>query len=378
VAFIRSTVAGVANDLFVVPTAGGEPRRLTFHNRPIFGLTWTSDGKDLIYSSIRGGSAALWRVPAAGGTPQVVEGVGLMAFCPSISRSGNELAYQQAVGKDDLWRIVVNGGRRLPGPATIAIAAKGRKLRPNFSPDGKRIAFESDRLGWMEIWSCDSNGINCAQLTSLHGTAGTAHWSPDGQSIAFEFHPGEHSEVCVVDQGGAAPRKIPTLPGADNLAPSWSRDGRWLYFSSKHGNDPFQLWKVPRDGGAPVEITREGGIAAVESVDGNYLYYSKYETSGIWRLPLKGGPEVRVPDKPDGINWFNWSLVRNGIYLLNTAEKAKASVDFFDFASGRVRHVFTLDKPWGWGLAVSPDEHSVLFVQSEFEESNIMIVKNFR
>lgn len=53
-------------------------------------------------------------------------------------------------------------------------------------------------------------------------------------------------------------------------------------------------------------------------------------------------------------------------------------MDFFDFASGRVRHVFTLDKPWGWGLAVSPDEHSVLFVQSEFEESNIMIVKNFR
>jgi len=69
VAFIRSTVAGVANDLFVVPTAGGEPRCLTFDHRPIFGLTWTSEGKDLIYSSIRGGSAALWRVPAAGGTP---------------------------------------------------------------------------------------------------------------------------------------------------------------------------------------------------------------------------------------------------------------------------------------------------------------------
>jgi len=82
-----------------------------------------------------------------------------------------------------------------------------------------------------------------------------------------------------------------------------------------------------------VEISKEGGIAAVESVDRNYLYYSKYETTGIWRLPLQGGPEVRVLDKPDGINWFNWSLVRNGIYLLNTAEKAKATVDSFDFAS---------------------------------------------
>ena len=378
VAFLRSTVAGVANDLFVVPAAGGQARRLTFDNRPIFGHTWTANGKELVYSSLRGGSAALWRVPAAGGMPQVVEGVGLMAFSPSISRRGNELAYQQAIGKDNVWRIGVKNGCHLAGPATIAIAAKGRKLRPAFSPDGTRIAFESDRLGSMEIWLCDSNGVNCTQLTSLHGTAGTAHWSPDGRNIAFEFHPGEHSEVYVVDAAGGVPRKIPTLPGADNLAPSWSRDGRWLYFSSKRGNERFQLWKVPREGGAPVEITKDGGIAGVESADGKYLYFSKYETNGIWRLPLKGGPEVRVLDKPDGIHWFNWALVGNGIYLLNARHESGATVEFFDFARRRVSHVWTLDKPWGWGLAVSPDEQSVLFVQSEFEESKIMVVKNFR
>jgi Tol biopolymer transport system component len=254
--FIGSTVAGVANDLFVVPVAGGEPRRLTFDNRPIFGLTWTSNGKDLIYSSIRGGSAALWRVPAARGTPQVVEGVGLMAFSPSISRRGNELAYQQANGKDNLWRVAVKGGRRLPGPATIAIAAKVRKLRPNFSPDGKRIAFESDRLGSMEIWSCDSNGINCAQLTSLHGTAGTAHWSPDGQSIAFEFHPGEHAEIYVVDEGGGAPRKIPpcrarttSLPAGRGTAGGFTsvRSAEMTHFnSSRFRGRGEPRWRSPR------------------------------------------------------------------------------------------------------------------------------------
>jgi Tol biopolymer transport system component/DNA-binding winged helix-turn-helix (wHTH) protein len=376
-AFIRGTVAGVANDVYVVPISGGNPRRVTFDNRPLAGLTWAAPCGDLIYASIRGSSAALWRVPASGGTPSIVSDAGLMAYSPSVSRNGSELAYQQAVGKDNIWRLTVRDGYRVPGNATIAIAAKGRKLRPSFSPDGKKIAFESDRLGSMEIWTCDSRGINCAEITSLHGTAGTARWSPDGKTIAFEYHPGEHADVYVVDVAGGAPRRIPTMPGADNLAPSWSRDGRWLYFSSKRGSEPFQLWKVPISGGSPVQVTQNGGIAAAESDDGRYLYFSKYETTGIWRMSLNGGTETRVLAQPDGTDWFNWGLAHNGIYFLNADAEPKTSVDFYDLGSGKTRHLFTLDKPWGWGLAVSPDSQSILFVQSEFEESKIVVVKNF-
>ena len=377
-AFVRGTIAGVANDVYVVAMNGGEPRRLTFQNRPISGVAWTPDAKNLIYSCARGGTETLWRVPFSGGTPVPVTLAGNAALAPSIARRGNELAYQQAVGKDNIWRVPVKNGHRLPEAPTIAIAAKGRKMRPSFSPDGKKIAFESDRLGYMDIWSCDSHGMNCAQLTSLHGTAGTPRWSPDGQSIAFEFHPGERAEVYVVDVNGGLPRQIRTIPGADNLVPSWSRDGRWLYFSSKHGREPFQLWKVPLAGGAPIQITKTGGISAVESADGKYLYFSKYEQNGVWRMPLQGGPEVRVLDKPDGPEWFNWGLARNGIYFLNSRAEPKPTVDFFDFATTKTHPFFALDKPWDWGLAVAPDEQSVLFVEAEFEESNIVVIKNFR
>ena len=377
--FVRGTVAGVSNDVYVTPISGGKPRRLTFDNRPIAGLTWaTLCGNDLIYSSIRGSSAALWRVPAAGGSSTLVSDAGLMAYSPSVSRRGSELAFQQAVGKDNIWRLNVRDGQRLPERATIAIAAKGRKLRPSFSPDGKTIAFESDRLGSMEIWTCESSGINCTQITSLHGTAATARWSPDGKTIAFEYHPGEHADVYVVDVAGGVPRRISTVPDADNLAPSWSRDGRWLYFSSKRGNDPFQLWKAPIEGGTPVRVTKNGGISGAESADGRYLYYSKYEATGIWRMPIEGGEETRVLDEPDGTEWFNWGLASNGIYFLNPDSEPKTTVDYFDFATGKRSHLFALEKPWGWGLAVSPDSQSVLFVQSEFEESKIVVVKNFR
>jgi len=376
-AFVRGTIAGVANNIYVVSFKGGQPRRLTFDNRPIFGLTWNAESCEVIYSSIREGPSILWRVSVTGGEPRPVVGVGLMAYSPSVAPKGNELAYRQAVGRDNIWRISLKDGKHLAGPPTIAIAAKGRKLRPSFSPDGKRIAFESDRLGAMEIWACDRDGRNCAQLTSLHGTAGNPHWSPDGRFIAFEFHPGERAEIYLLDVETHVARLLSTIPGADNLAPSWSRDSQWLYFSSRRGAGPFQIWKISPSHGPPIQITKAGGISAAESRDRRYLYYSKYESDGIWRMPLSGGPEVRVHDQPAGTEWFNWGLSDKGIYYLNTTTTPRTSVEAFDLATRKTTTISTFDKPWGWGFAVSPDGNSLLYVQSEFEESNIMVVKNF-
>jgi Tol biopolymer transport system component/DNA-binding winged helix-turn-helix (wHTH) protein len=377
VAFVRGPIAGVVNNVYVVPAKGGAPNRLTFDNRPIFGLTWSAESCEVIYSSTGEGPTKLWRVSTAGGAPRPVAGVGLMAYSPTVPPKGSELAYRQAIGRDNIWRITLKDGKHLAGPPNIAIAAKGRKLRPNFSSDGKRIAFESDRLGTMEIWACDSNGRNCEQLTALQGTAGSAHWSPDGRYIAFEFHPGERAEVYLLDVETHAARLVSTIPGADNLAPSWSRDGRWLYFSSRRGSGPFQIWKTSTTRSHPVQVTKAGGIAAAESNDGRFLYYSKYEVDGVWRMPLAGGPEVRVLQQPSGTEWFNWGLAARGIYFLNTATTPRTTVEFFEFATGKTTTIASFDKPWGWGFSVSPDGDSLLYVQSEFEESNIMVVKNF-
>src|ERR1700737_375527 len=363
VAFARGSVGGLGRDLFVLPVTGGEPKQLTFDNSSVDPV-WTQDGSDIVFSSQRGGPRSLWRISASGGTPLPVAGVGAVAFSPSIPRRGsNQLVYQHLLFSDNIWRINLKDESNSLSPPVLVISARGINGRPNFSPDGKKIAFESDRLGYSDIWYCDSDGSNCAQLTSLHGTAGTARWSPDGHYIAFEFQSQHYYQVYVVEVPAGRPRLVPTFPGADNGAPNWSRDGQWIYFYSKHEKGTFQLWKGPFKSGSPVQVTRNGGVYASESDDGRFLYYAKLEQPGIWKMPLNGGEETRVLDQPGA--WFNWALARTGIYLLKT-DTEKRRIEFFDFATRETTPIFPLVKPalGPGGLALSPDGRALLYAKN--------------
>ena len=377
--FIRSTVAGVSNDVYVMPAAGGQPKRLTFDNRPIMGPpTWTADSKDIIFSSNRGATTGLWRISPDDGTIRPVAGPLGDAKWPSIPVKGNSLVYEQYSSRANIWRLQLKDANHYEKPPAALVSEKGYKMRPELSPDEKKIAFESDRLGFWDIWTCDVSGANCDRVTDLHGTAGRARWSPDGHRIAFEFHPHERSEIYVVEVPGGVPHLLQTIPGSDNLSPSWSRDGKWLYFASKRGSEPFQIWKMPFQGGTPVRVTKNGGLGPVESADGRYLYYAKYEQGGLWRMPLQGGEETELLSDIGGGGWVDWALAANGIYFLKYGKFPQVSIDLFEFSSGKTIPIWNLDKEPGWGLDLSSDGRSIVYIQNEFSESNLMLVRNFR
>ena len=134
-----------------------------------------------------------------------------VAWSPSISRKGTQLVYQHVVNSDNIWRLGLKDEKHLHDSPVPLISARGINWRPSFSPDGKKIAFESNRLGYSDIWECDNDGSNCVQLTSLQGVAGTARWSPDSRNIAFEFAGRGREEVFIMEVPGGRPHLVPTF-----------------------------------------------------------------------------------------------------------------------------------------------------------------------
>jgi len=372
----------LAGDIHVVPVGGGPTRRLTFDGRSLDGLAWTADSKEIVFGSNRGGLWRLWRVASSGGTPELVNGVGEGATSPTISTRGNRLAYVQRHVDLNLWRMPGPGwkGRR-PGPPAGKVIASSRDDDVGaFSPDGTRIAFESDRSGNQELWTSNSDGTNQTQLTALKAAdSGSPQWSPDGKTIAFDARLEGHGDIFVISADGGSPHRLTTDP-VENNVPTWSRDGKWIYFSSNRTGS-WQIWKVPSVGGSVVQVTKNGGFTAQESPDAKFLYFfiGFLEGGTIWKMPVAGGEAVPVFQGVRVFRW--WKIAPAGIYFID-GSTTPAPVRFFDFVTARVKTITSMDlgyltgRPMSFDL--SPDGQWILFTRVDQVESDVMLVENFR
>jgi Tol biopolymer transport system component len=371
----------IVGDIYLQPVAGGEARRLTSDGKIIGGLAWTADGRSIVYSANRAGLFILWRVPISGGEPEPLAGIGQDAYGPAVSPRGNLLAYTQQLANINIWRAAGPRSTAQAGSPVELISSPRQQFDEQFSPDGKRIVFSSNRSGSSEIWICNSDGSSPVQLTSFGGPlTGTPHWSPDGRWIAFDSRPGGKTGVFVVSAEGGEPRRV-TEGNWDDFVPSWSRDGKWLYFCPNRSGDR-ELWKVPAGGGLAVQLTQSGGFEAKESKDGKWLYYSKFSEQGIWKMPTEGGTGMLVLNRRT--ERF-WGLTDQGICFIDPAAKPHPTINFYNFDTQQVTRIGTLEKELGGpvtsasgALSVSPDGQWVLYPLVNRVDSHIMLVENFR
>jgi Tol biopolymer transport system component len=376
VAFVRTTGPIFLDELYVTNVSGGEPKELTSDHHRIFGsLLWTKDGSEIVFASNRAGLKSLWRISGNGGVPRPVLGPGPVADHPSISPSTGLLAYEYSVEDENLWRVDLSRSGA-GGNASPLFSAKSSNLMPQFSPDGQKIAFEGDRSGYEEIWICDPDGSNPVQVTRLESFSGSPRWSPDNRMLAFDSRKEEHSGIYVIDLSNGSVRAVPTFPDANNVVPSWSHDGQWIYFASDHSSKSFQIWKAPLGGGPPVLVTRNPGFAAFESDDQKYVYYARLSEPGIWRVPKMGGTEARVWSGPGPDNWANWALAKDAIYLTISERGRRSVIQRLDIAGRHLTPVSTLERPAFYGLTVSAS--SIVYSQRDRDEHDVVITRLFQ
>lgn len=377
IAFIRSP-EGSVRDVYVMDASGGMPRRLTFDQRLVVGITWTADSQYIVFSSNREGEFALWKVPAGGGPIERVSVGDENSYSPAISRKGNLLAYSHGTGRWDIVRVDLKSSTHKVLTDQL-LSSNEQDSAPQFSPDGKRIAFQSWRSGSQEIWICAADGSDPVQLTSFGGAlTGSPHWSPDGRQIAFDSRPDGRAHIFLSSPDGGIPHAL-TSGNYNDIVPSWSPDGKTIYFGSNRSGS-YQIWKIAATGGAPRQLTRNGGMIALASPDGQWVYYSRSQASGLWRISVNGGAEEQILKSPaDGFQGY-WTLTKNGIYYLNSSG-SQSSIDFVSYAvPGRSIQVHVLDHEPTLlsGLSVSPDGRWLIYADMAEAGSNISLVENFR
>jgi Tol biopolymer transport system component len=354
----------------------GEPKRLTFKPRLSKWAVWTADGREIIGASGMipdFGSFEIWRMLVAEGrSQQPLLGTSVAGYTPAISDRGDRLAYTRPVEDDNIWRLEVPGPNGNASQPLNLISSTYEDEAPQYSPDGKKIVFTSARSGHTELWVCASDGSNALQLTSL-GAAGSPRWSPDGQRIVFDSNVEGQFELYMIDAAGGSPRRM--THDSPAAVASWSRDGRWIYFVSNRTNE-WQVWKMPADGGKAIQVTRQGGYVAFESLDGKFVYFSKsLRLTGLWRVPVEGGEETKIIESIMG---QAFALGRKGIYFVAPHPDGTSAVQFQSFATAKLTAIAEIHRPVEFGLSVSPDERFILYTQVDQGGTDLMLVENFR
>jgi Tol biopolymer transport system component len=148
-------------------------------------------------------------------------------------RHARHPAGQALRSNKNIWRIPLRRGQSQSVAEKFLFSSR-KTDSAEYAPNGGAIAFVSDRLGTRQIWVAKASGSDPVPLSSVGPEVpiGTPHRSPDGRQIVFDTVWNGHSAIAIMSADGSNPRVFAGDPW-DDMMPSWSHDGRWIYFTCR-------------------------------------------------------------------------------------------------------------------------------------------------
>jgi Tol biopolymer transport system component/DNA-binding winged helix-turn-helix (wHTH) protein len=250
------------------------------------------------------------------------------------------------------------------------------EYHPRISPDGKTLAFVSDRNGAREIWLANRDGTNPRPLTRVGQLiVGFPRWSPDSRYIAFHSSaPGKSRVIYRVDVESGATQRL-----FDGCCPGgWSADGKHLYVTEL--GDINYIARVNIETGARERLVE--GETATESYDGQFLLFSRARDPGYFRWPLHAAwghtdAERLVAD------YQTASAAIGGIapavdgfyYVAVTADATPRAIRFYDYARREATDVKPVPPSTSIGLTISPDGGELLYAAIGEPQADIILLE---
>jgi Tol biopolymer transport system component len=377
--------------VFLLPASGGSPHEL------LNGVShvWDPSGERIYYCTRElSGGTRLRSVEINEGTGQLKgkpETVGVLTGILkdlAISRDGRHLAASEMEGSLNLTRLPLNANGDAPaGPEEVLSSGQVFDRQPSVSPDGRSIAYMSNRLGHDELWilRLGTKHLDRLELPGHDLAVSASYWFPDGQmlsvlrklpdgksSLWIVAADGSHAEELPIPSFIGPPEAFPVSPDGrtvaysalsgsnfqlfefdlvtrqshqltstpdDKYSGSWSPDGRWLVYSS-NASGAIQLWRIGSNGGKPEQVTKgDDRIRHVfYSPDGRWLYYQPNHQN-IYRMPAGGGLVHQVTHFPEsGLFLEEPTISPDGHYLLYCRSNGGSSLWLLTVDTRRSEH----------------------------------------
>ncbi len=382
--------------LYVMDADGRNERRMMNLEGSEGHPDWSPDGRSIVFNSDRNGDGKneIYVVPAEGGEPRLVIGDGFDNTAPDWSPDGREIAFgSDRDGGLDIFRVSADG----TGLRKVVDSGQNDYF-PDWSPDGKEILFFAAR--WpsirQDVCVVNADGSNLRRLTNTPRTADeSAQWSPDGSRIAFHTDRDGNFEIYVMDADGSNPVRLTRNPAGDYWPDWWApkavvgsvaaADHPIAFVSTRSG--PPQIYAMNADGTDPVRLTndRRENYFPAWSPDGTRIAYYTYLTSRSWAIMVMnrdGTNPVQVTQglgcaacafgpywSPDG-KVIGFSIEPNPIPNCQMKRSELGIVNADGSGCRRLTENDSNDLFYGW----SPDGRTILFVSNRDGKDQIYLM----
>lgn len=350
----------------------GEAKQVTFLDRRIFHPEWLPGGRGAVFVAGTLTNRNLWKTELDGNAVLLSEfgdGIEQAAVAAATGRVGIVPSKEDI----DLWRISVPdaGGGDIKPPERV-FSSTLLDEEPRYSPDGRFVAFVSDRSGSIQAYLASRDGGTPRQLSEFdRGEKAWLSWSDQNLLSVFVRVPGVGPELHQLASGDAsALARVFSAPSSVRVV-GVSRDGRSVYVDAGEGeNRRLERWSLGTEHREVVAEVRAAHV--VESPNGEWLYYARRRgNDGLFRIDRSGGTEARLVEKISTRTSF--TVHADWVYYVGPLPSL--GIHALRIGDGFTKVLVPLEEIPGWGLDVAPDGKEIMLPLIEFDDADILIAE---
>jgi len=358
------------HDIWIIPAEGGEPLPVTSDIPTDWGATWSPDGAFIYFSSDRGGSMNLWRLPMnqrsglPTGEAEPVTTPSTFVAHPAISGDGQSIAYSQVLMTQNIEKATLGLGPGVLSDPIPLTSGSRQWSSPDPSPDGSMVSFYSRDLPEGDLYVVRENGTGLRRVTGDSALDRVPRWSPDGTRLAYFSNRSGALQLWAIGADGSGDEQL-TAGGSGSVC-AWAPDGSRIavngFIGPDPGNrsvflfDPDRAWDQQEVEALPqADLSMAPFIVNDWSLDGRRLAgMTGYSDTGILIHDLASGSYERLTDFGQ---WPVW-LADSRHLLFVSGEKTFYVIDS---ESKELREVFSTDRDVLGPPRVTADGRGVVF-----------------